>query len=73
MPISKYRIVEPTIAMSEDGGRGVAYTMHAGALVELQDGPPDGNKLVEVKWEGKTVLMFTQDLRQRAEPSEDDQ
>jgi len=68
MPIRKYRIVEPTIAMSEDHGRGVAYTILAGATVELQNGPLDGNKLVEVKWDGKSVLMFTQDLRQRARP-----
>jgi len=70
MPLRKYRIVEPTIAMSDDTGRGVAYTILAGAMVELQSGPLDGNKLVEVKWEGKSVLMFTQDLRQRAEPSD---
>ncbi len=70
MPIRKYRIVEPTIAMSDDTGRGVAYTIHAGAMVELQNGPLDGNKLVEVKWDGKRVLMFTQDLRQRAEPAD---
>jgi hypothetical protein len=70
MPIRKYRIVEPTIAMSDDTGRGVAYTLHVGATVELQNGPLDGNKLVEVKWEGRAVLMFTQDLRQRTEPAE---
>ena len=71
MPIRMYRIVEPTIAMSDDAGRGVAYTIHAGAMVELQNGPLDGNKLVEVKWDGKSVLMFTQDLRQRATPADD--
>lgn len=70
MPTAKYRIVEPTIAMSDDMGRGVAYTMRAGAVVELLNGPLAGNKLVEVKWEGKIVLMFTQDLRQRAEAAE---
>jgi hypothetical protein len=67
MALRKYRIVEPTIAMSDDTGRGVAFTIHAGAMVELQHGPLDGNKLMEVKWDGKIVLMFTQDLRQRAQ------
>jgi hypothetical protein len=70
MPLRKYRIVEPTIAMSDDTGRGVAYTIHAGAMVELRHGPLDGNKLVEVKWDGKVVLMFTQDLRQRGQPAD---
>jgi hypothetical protein len=27
----------------------------------------NGNKLIEVVWEGKVVMMFTQDVRLRAE------
>ena len=66
MPVKRYRITEPTIAISQDAGRGVAYTVNAGSIVELNNGPLDGNKLVEVTWNGKVVMMFTQDLRDRA-------
>ena len=29
--------------------------------------PFDGDKLVDVTWDGKKVMMFTQDLRSRAD------
>jgi hypothetical protein len=67
MAAERYRIKDPTIAMSHDDGRGVAYTVTIGAVVEVRDGPFHGDKLVEVMWNGKTVMMFTQDLRLRAE------
>jgi len=37
------------------------------AIVKVTNGTPDHNSQVEVLWEGKTVMMFTQDLRDRAE------
>jgi hypothetical protein len=67
MAAERYRIKDPTIAMSHDDGRGVAYTVTVGAIVEIGNGPLDGDKLVEVTWNGKVVMMFTQDLRMRAE------
>jgi hypothetical protein len=70
MPLRKFRVVQPTIAISQVEGRGVAHTVNAGAILEVENGPLDGNKLVEVAWGGRTVMMFTQDLRQRAEPIE---
>ena len=70
MPIKRYRITEPTIAISQDAGRGVAHTVAMGSIVELNNGPLDGDKLVEVTWNGKVVMMFTQDLRDRSVPME---
>ena len=64
----RFRITEPTIAMSQEHGRGTALTVSAGAIVEVHSGPLDGDRLVEVMWNGKMVMMFTQDLRLRAEP-----
>ena len=65
MPVERYRIKEPTIAMSHDDGRGVALTVSIGSVVEVDNF--DGDRLVNVKWDGKVVMMFTQDLRSRAE------
>ncbi len=67
MSAARYRVRESTIAMSRDEGPGVAYTVAAGAIVELRSGPLDGDRLVEVSWNGKSVMMFTQDLRSRAD------
>jgi len=53
--------------MFHDDGRGVASRISAGTIVELHNIPLDGDKLVEVMWDGRMVMMFTQDLRSRAE------
>jgi hypothetical protein len=67
MPLGRYRINNPTIALFEQDGRHVADTVPAGAIVEINSDSFDGEKLMEVRWDGKPVLMFTQDLRKRAE------
>jgi hypothetical protein len=67
MPLGRYRINSPTIALFEEDGRHVANTVPAGAVIEISSDRFDGDKLLEVVWEGKRVMMFTQDLRKRAE------
>ena len=37
----------------------------AEAWVVLENGPLDGTRMVDVNWEGKTVMIFTADLRER--------
>jgi hypothetical protein len=66
MSVQRYRVKDSTIAMFQEGGVHVARTVAAGAIVEFS-GPIDGDKLVDVTWEGRRVMMFTQDLRSRAE------
>ena len=36
-----------------------------GAVVTVQDVPLDGNRLVDVLWDGKLMMMFAIDLKQR--------
>jgi len=67
MPLGRYRINSPTIALFEEDGRHVANTVPAGAVIDISSDSFDGDKLLEVVWEGKPVMMFTQDLRKRAE------
>jgi len=67
MPIARYYITNPTLALFEEGGRHVAHTVPTGTVITLDSKAFDGDKLVNVTWDGKTVMMFTQDLRLRAE------
>ena len=67
MPLERYRITHPTIALFEEDGRHVANTVPAGAIIETDSAAFEGEKLVEVVWDGKRVMMFTQDVRKRAE------
>jgi hypothetical protein len=67
MPLGLYRIKEPTIALFHEDGRHVAHTVPAGTFIHVDSAAFDGDKLVDVTWGGKKVMMFTQDLRSRAE------
>jgi len=69
MPLGRYRIASPTLALFLEDGRHVAHTVPAGAVILVDSAEFDGNKLTDVTWEGKRVMMFTQDLRSRAELS----
>jgi hypothetical protein len=60
--------MDSTIAMFEEEGIYVARTVSSGTLVEVAGGPLDGDRLVDVVWNGRKVMMFTQDLRSRAQP-----
>jgi hypothetical protein len=68
-PLGRYRFNSPTLALLEEEGRHVARTVPAGAVVEV-DGTFERDKLVEVLWDGKRVMMFAQDLKSRAELAE---
>jgi len=37
-----------------------------GAIIKIASETLEGDKLVDVVWNGKVVMMFTQDLRARA-------
>jgi hypothetical protein len=65
-----YRITSPTMSLFLEDGRHVGRTLPKGALVKIESETFNGNKLVEVLYEGKIVMMFTQDLRSRGEKVE---
>jgi hypothetical protein len=71
-----YRIKTPTLAiMAQDGQKtpvsssgGLSLkTIPIGAEVEVIGGPLNGNRLVDVRWDGKTVMVFTNDIRDRGD------
>jgi len=65
-----YRITSPALALFPEDGRHVAHMIPKGNLVRIESETFNGNKLVEVLWNGKVVMMFTQDLRSRGEKKE---
>jgi len=69
MPIrgQRYRLNTPTLAIVSRDGRHSPVTVPLGAVVKVIDGAVDGNRLVDVRWDGKTVMMFTTDIRERCD------
>lgn len=65
MPRRYYRITSHTLAIhTNDDDRRIPITIPEGATVEVLT-EMNGNRLVDVIWEGKTAMMFTVDLRNR--------
>jgi hypothetical protein len=63
-----YRLKTPTLAiLTLENGLKVPMTIPQGGTVKVIEVDINGNRLVDVAWEGKTVMMFTTDLRERGE------
>ena len=61
----RYRLNTPTLAIVKIEGQQSPVTVPSGSVVKVVDGPLNDNRLVDVNWEGKTVMMFTTDIRER--------
>ena len=60
-----YRLNSASLAIHSEQGLRTPIMIPAGALVTLVCGPLDGVRMVDVTWCGKTVMMFTGDVRDR--------
>jgi len=67
----EYRLKTPTLAIINHDGQNCPTTVPSGAIVKVLSGSLDGNQLVDVTWGGKTIMMFTTDLRERGVKLED--
>jgi len=67
MTPQKYKINSPTIAMYLENDRHVAVKVPTGTVITLDSETLNGDKLVEVLWAERSVMMFTQDIRTRGE------
>lgn len=63
----QYRLKIPTLAIMSHAGQNLPITIPQGGMVVVVNGPLDGTRLVDVEWEGKTVMMFPTDVRERGE------
>jgi len=63
----RYRLTTPTLAIMSLDGQNLPVTVPMGSIVQVKDGPLDGDRLIDVVWDGRTVSMFTIDLRDRGE------
>ncbi len=63
----QFRMRTPTFAIMTQDGAKIPVIIPKGAEVQVIDGPLNGNRLVDVRWDGKTVMVFTNDIRDRGE------
>ena len=68
MTVRRYRMKTPTMATAASDGHRATVIVPADMIVSIQGDLPDGDHLIDILWNDKSYLMFTRDLRERAEP-----
>jgi hypothetical protein len=62
------RLIAPILAIFSVDGETQASTVPIGTVVDLNGKMIDGDRFVEALWNGRLVIMFTDDLRTKAVP-----
>lgn len=64
-----YRVHTPVLAILSLDGERVPVTIPANSCIHINELPSDfsGNMLIDVLWNGKSLLMFVRDIQSRAE------
>jgi hypothetical protein len=64
----RYRLTEPTMALVAVDGHHTSIVVPLGSVIDLDGKVFNGERLMEVLWDGRQVLMFTEDLKTSAIP-----
>lgn len=59
MRAQTYRLKSCTLAILDQDGQKIPMTIPTGSTVEIAEEEINGNRLVDVAWEGKKVMRFT--------------
>jgi ribosomal protein L21E len=65
MHTGRFKLEKDTLAMGDVNGKRVVVRIPAGDIVEMVARPSVGNRMVEVRWQGRTVAMYAIDLKKR--------
>lgn len=63
----RFRLTSATLGIEAVDGQHRPITLPSDAIVELVSAPTDGDRLVEILWNKRPLLIFTQDIRSRGE------
>lgn len=58
----QFRLDRATLAIDTVDGKRRAVTIPAGTVLKVVSGPTDGNGMVNVLWDGRTLEMFAVDV-----------
>ena len=61
------RLTRAAMAIAQRDSRNTAIMIPKGAIIELLDGPFDGVRLMDVRYEGEIIMMFTNDMENHTE------
>jgi hypothetical protein len=57
-----YRLKSPTLDIISENGHSLPVTIRQRAVLKaVVDAPVDSNRLVDIMWEDKVIMMFTEE------------
>jgi hypothetical protein len=63
----RLRLNRSAMAIAQRASRNVAIMIPQGAFIEVVGGPFNGTRLMDVRYEGEMILMFTDDMKTHTE------
>ena len=64
----RFRLKTDTMGVGTVDDKRVAVTVPADAIIEVTGGPrPNDIRMVDVRWDGKALTMFFEDIQNRGE------
>jgi hypothetical protein len=64
--VGKHRLTKPTLGVVVETSQAVILPV--GQVVEILTTSIQGNRTIDVIWEGKKLMMFVSDLGYRSQP-----
>ena len=62
----RFRLKVDTLAIDSSGQKRIAVIVPAGAIIKVIRGAqPDHTRMFEVRWNGKVLVMFAEDVEGR--------
>ena len=62
-----FRLTRWAIAIAQRDSRNTAIVVPEGAIIEVLGGPFDGVRLMDVRYNGELIMMFTNDMEKYTE------
>ena len=62
-----FRLTRYAMAIAQRDSRNVAIMVPEGAIIEVLNGPFDGVRLMDVRYNGEVIMMFTNDMEHHTE------
>ena len=63
----RLRLTRTAMAIAQRDSRNVAIMIPEGCLIEVIGGPFNGTRLMDVRYNGEMVMMFTDDMKTHTE------
>jgi len=62
-----FRLARSAIAIAQRNSRNVSIMIPEGAIIEIIGGPFNGTRLMDVRYNGELIMMFTDDMQTHTE------